>query len=102
DAYVHQRSVEVLVAGADPWFDRLDQRIVVEILGGELGAAAHAANPRIEEFLAHLFRTVDWNPAEFVGYRIVLEHPLWSTRTTMAFEFTEPDAIAGPRARDEE
>ena len=96
DAFVHQRSIEVLGDSPDPWFDRLDQRLLVEILGSELATAVDETTPRQEEFLATLFEAVGWSPADFVGFRLALEHPIWGTRTTMAFEFTDLQPIPRP------
>ncbi len=89
EAFVHQRSVEALSDGPEPWFDRLDQRLVVEILGSDLGAAGTGASPRQERFLARLFQETDWSPSDFIGFRVRLDHPIWGCRYTLAFEFTD-------------
>lgn len=87
EAQVHQRSVELRTESADPWFDQLEQRMVVEILGSDIAAAEKGASQRQTRLLEHLFRSVGWNPREFVGFRLALDHPLWACRYTMTFEF---------------
>ncbi|MEZ6003710.1 MAG: hypothetical protein R3F33_05950 [Planctomycetota bacterium] len=88
EAHVHQRSTEVLSGHSEPWYDQLEQRLVIEILGSDLAAAGRGAGARQERFLEHLFGRAGWNPGEFVGYRLAVDWPLWSCRYTMGFEFT--------------
>ncbi|CAG0964620.1 hypothetical protein PHYC_00915 [Phycisphaerales bacterium] len=62
----------------------------LHVLGADLRATATPAYPRYPELFDHLFKTLAWNPAEFVGFRCEVEYPLWRTGYAMLFDFAQP------------
>lgn len=46
------------------------------------------AYPRHTEVTNDLFRSMAWNPAEFVGYRCDVAYPIWRAAYCMMFDFT--------------
>ncbi len=98
EAAVHQRSAELLSEEPDPWFDQLDQHLLIEILGSDLAATGLGASPRQQAVAARLFDLAGWSPQDFVGFRMVVDHPLWSCRYTMGFEFGAWEGSSGVSA----
>ncbi len=89
-ATLHQRPAELPHDATGTWFDRLDHRLRIEVLGNDLRAAEHPSVPRQVDLLSHLFDAVDWDRGEFVGYRLVVPFPLWSCCYTVSFDFEAP------------
>lgn len=89
EAFVYERGVESLSDARSPWFDRMDQPLVVEILSNRLAADETPIGKRQRALQAHVFEQAGWDPSDFVGYRTVVDHPLWGCRYAMVFDFSD-------------
>ena len=70
------------------WHDMLPYAPTLQLLGAEPRIAGSPFYPRHAELLAAYFERVGWNMADFVGYRIELEYPLWSGYYTNVFDYS--------------
>jgi hypothetical protein len=62
----------------------------IQLLGAEPRIAGSMFYPRHAEALAAYFSRVGWNMADFVGYRVEIEYPIWSGYYCNVFDYS-PD-----------
>ncbi len=65
--------------------DRLDVSAVCESLGRGLGRARSDAVPDYHAMVEHVRAARGWDPAPYLGYRVVQEHPLYGSQTALTF-----------------
>ena len=88
--FVHQRTNMWFDDENNPWLDQLDQRLAVEHLEDRLESVGQHKRLRQTDVVRTLFQRANWNQADFVGFRMEVDHPLWACRHTMRFEFDAP------------
>jgi hypothetical protein len=84
------------VRPSERWFDRLAHRPPVEYLGAGLECVPTPAYPRMRELTEALFAAGPgggWDPDEFVGFRVSVEHPVWNAEYLLSLDFTPPDEL---------
>ncbi len=74
--------------------DRLEMHETIRVLPPGLAGARLAHIPRYTEMLEHVYRTVGWDPAQFVGYRLDVQYPMYGVQYTMNFTLPDPPASA--------
>lgn len=77
----------------DRWQTRFPDSPPLEVLGPALRAAAPDASPRHNDYTKFLFDRASIDPRSFVGYRCLLEYPIWRTGCCVSFDYgSEPAA----------
>jgi hypothetical protein len=66
--------------------DRLYMQETVAPIAGGLAHARIAHVPRYSEMLVHMCRKLGWSPAEFRGYRLDVQYPVYGVEYMMGFE----------------
>jgi hypothetical protein len=90
------------VPPSERWFDRLMTRPTVEYLSPGLDSAETPFYPRMQELCGALFHAGGergWDPAEFVGFRVSVEYPVWNAEYLLSLDFfgeERPEAVSGP------
>jgi hypothetical protein len=82
------------------WSTRLPGGPKLELLGVGLEHAGSDAYPRHAEVATHMFKSVGWDPGEFVGYRCDVAYPIWRAAYCVLFDFTGNE-LPRPIGRDE-
>lgn len=72
----------------DRWLTRLPDTPRLEMLGSDLNRVGCAAYPRMVELTGHLFETTGWSFSDFVGYRCMMQYPVWRAGYCMTFDFS--------------
>jgi hypothetical protein len=78
------------VPPGERWFDRISHRPAVEYLSPGLEGVETPWYPRMRELCGMLFEAggeSGWDPAEFVGFRIAVEHPVWNAEYLLSLDF---------------
>lgn len=68
------------------WHEQLPGRLIPESLGGGLEGAGHASQPRIARMAEYLFDRCRAEPAEYLGYRLDIEYPVWGALYYLTFD----------------
>lgn len=76
---------------SDRWQTRFADSPRLEVLGHGIQNAATSAYLRHAELTTFLFRGLNLDADRFVGYRCMVEYPLWRTGYCMSFDFTSSD-----------
>ena len=71
--------------------DRLELQDTVLPLGNGLERVRSAHVPDLDALLQHVFAQMNWDPAEFRGYRLHSDYPLYGSQVTLAFDPPEGD-----------
>jgi hypothetical protein len=82
------------VTPSERWFDRIAHRPAVEYLSPGLEGVDTNWYPRMRELSRTLFEAggeSGWDPAEFVGFRIAVEYPVWNAEYLLSLDFSTPD-----------
>ncbi len=107
DAFVHRdvypgvvpelRVYDTLARGEVVRFDDPDRRIdllkthdVIRPLPSKLAALGLPHAPRYVEMLEYVYKTLGLDPAEFRGYRLDVEYPIYGAQYRMGFLVPEP------------
>lgn len=69
------------------WLDRFSGGPTLQLLEPGLGQVAHRAYPRYRQLLQHFFDRLDWDPADYVGYRCEAVYPQWGAGYCMTFDY---------------
>lgn len=65
----------------------MTERIVQ--LAGSPPAVAMSHVPRYGQLLNHVMKRMEWNASEFVGYRLVMDHPPMSSKIVLKWDLPE-------------
>jgi hypothetical protein len=84
---VHLWNPDIRQQGSSRWSTRFPGGPKLELLGQGLSGSASEMYSRHKELTAHVFDEVDWNPADFIGYRCEVVYPIWRGGYCMAFDF---------------
>lgn len=74
---------------SERWFDRMTHRATVEYLGPGFEGIDVDAYPRMRELYAHLLAANSWDAEDFLGFRCVVEYPIWSTEYLLSLDFAK-------------
>lgn len=102
DVYLHREMANSCIASIDAqlwqpnldspiedrWLTRLPDMPRLEMLGSDLQRVGCPAYPRMVELTRHLFETTGWNFGDFVGYRCMMQYPVWRAGYCMSFDFS--------------
>jgi hypothetical protein len=69
------------------WYDRLPGEPRILLPGNDLGAGVERILPSHPDVLAHCFEHAGLDRADFVGYRCVVEFPIWMAIYKLTLEF---------------
>jgi hypothetical protein len=83
----------------DRWFDRLPLALTPTSLGHGLTSCGTPVAPRHAAFSAKAFEVLNVDPQGFVGYRLLVKHPVILAQYVLSFERTLP--LAAARAHGE-
>jgi hypothetical protein len=87
-AGVYRSSPDVFASmDYEQWYDRLPGDPQILLPGSDLGSGVLHANPQHVQVLEHCFEVAGRDPADFVGYRCVVEHPIWMAAYRLTLEF---------------
>ena len=70
--------------------DRLDLEESIRPLGADLRRFRASSVPGYHELLRSVHEKLGWDPARFVGYRCVIDYPIYGTQVTMVFQPPAP------------
>ena len=73
----------------DLWYDRLPSEPIVIHLGPAVGQRSCSAYPRHRELTHHILERAGWTDTEFIGYRLMVEYPIWQAAYCLSFDFEE-------------
>ncbi|HET9885956.1 MAG TPA: hypothetical protein VFR10_00490 [bacterium] len=65
--------------------DRLHLEESIRPLGRDLRRFRASAAPGYADLLRTVYEKLEWNPAEFRGYRCVIDYPIYGSQVTMVF-----------------
>ena len=77
---------------SERWFDRLTHRLTVEYLGPGFEGIDVDAYPRMRELYAHLLSAHSWDAEEFLGFRCVVDFPVWNAEYLLSLDFGTPES----------
>lgn len=89
---VHLWRPDFASQAGDRWQTRFADGPTLQLLGRGPRAAAPAAWPRMPELTARLFERLGRDPAEYVGFRCEVDHPVWRAGYCISLDFTRPEA----------
>lgn len=69
------------------WLTRIGEPNQLIHLGTGLSAASTDTYPSYRELAEHLFKTVRWDPQDFVGFRYDVPYPIWRADYRMYFQY---------------
>jgi hypothetical protein len=69
------------------WFDRVPNPPRLEVYDPASGGASSPVWSRQAEFVLYTLERLGWSPAEFVGYRCEVQHPLIGVAYILNFDF---------------
>lgn len=84
---VYQSSPGLFEALSDHWYDQLPHPPRLQLLGADPQNLPSRLHPRHAEITRTFFDRLDWNLADFVGYRCEVEYPLWSGFYCIIFDY---------------
>ena len=69
------------------WYDRLPDPPTLEIINQDADTEVLKVYPRHAELTRYTFDRLGWPIGGFVGYRCLIDYPLWSAEYMMSFDF---------------
>ncbi len=69
------------------WHEQLAGVPGVEQLGSDLSRAEHAEVPKLGRIAEYLFERCGVSPADYAGYRLDIEYPVWGAVYYITFDF---------------
>jgi hypothetical protein len=77
-------------SASSDWFERLPDDTRVMVLGAGARAQPSAECPRHYELARHAIEAAKINPEHYMGYRVLVEFPIWQGEYRINFPLTEP------------
>lgn len=87
-ASAHLWTPDQAVGRACRWSTRLRGNLPLKLLGFGLSNLATPHFARQQDLAADVYRRMDWDPDEFVGYRLEVSYPIWRAGYYEVFDFT--------------
>ena len=69
------------------WYEQLPDRPDVQVLSPGLDGAAHPGYARKREMAEYVFTQFGADPADYVGYRMDVEFPIWGASYYLTFDY---------------
>lgn len=86
-ACAYRSSTQLLRDPESVWYNRLPEPLKVEVLGPGLSGPDSSPWSLRQQALAAAFEQLGWRADEFVGYRLDVPYPIWSSMYVLWFDY---------------